>query len=82
MDVLAGAHDAAEMERTLRLGSKLIGREQSQPPTLRTDLWVTESLAPMMPKDRQLVAESGLYTTADLDRMHWLGASIFWSAVP
>ena len=31
----------------------------------------------MVPKDRMLVAESGLYATADLERMHRVGASVF-----
>ena len=41
------------------------------PPTI---VW---KLAPMVPKDRMLVAESGLYATADLERMHRVGASVF-----
>ncbi len=77
MDVLVEVHHAGEMERALRLGSKLIGVNNRDLKILQTDLAVTEALAPMVPKDCLLVAESGLYVTADLERMHRVGASIF-----
>lgn len=77
MDVLAEVHDEAELERALHLNAKLLGVNNRNLKTLEVDLAVTERLAPLVPKDRLLVAESGLYATADLERMRAVGASIF-----
>jgi indole-3-glycerol phosphate synthase len=77
MDALVEVHDAAELDRALQLDAKLIGVNNRNLKTLSVDLAVTEQLAPRIPKDRILVAESGLNTTADLERMHRVGASVF-----
>jgi indole-3-glycerol phosphate synthase len=77
MDVLAEVHDAAELDRALKLKARLLGINNRDLKTLKVDLAVTESLAPRAPKDRLLIAESGLYTPADLARLHAVGASIF-----
>ena len=77
MDVLVEVHDAAEMTRALKLQSRLLGVNNRNLKTLAIDLATTEQLAAMAPKDRLLVAESGLYAIADLERMNRVGASIF-----
>jgi indole-3-glycerol phosphate synthase len=77
MDVLAEIHDAAELDRALRLRARLLGINNRNLKTLQVDLATTETLAPRVPKDRLLVAESGLYTPDDLSRLHKVGASIF-----
>jgi indole-3-glycerol phosphate synthase len=78
MDVLVEVHNAAELARALRhLRSRLIGINNRNLKTLQIDLAVTEELASKVSKDRMLVAESGLYATADLERLHRVGASVF-----
>jgi indole-3-glycerol phosphate synthase len=77
MDSLVEVHNAEELDRALRLDAKLMGVNNRNLKTLTVDLAVTEELAPKVPKDRILVAESGLNTPADLERMHRIGASVF-----
>ena len=77
MDALIEVHNRAELDRALRLKSSLIGINNRNLKTFELDLRVTEELSPHIPADRDLVCESGLFTTADLDRMVRVGARRF-----
>ena len=77
LDVLVEVHDEHEFERAMKLKSPLIGVNNRNLKTLKTDLAVTERLAHRLPKDRMLVTESGLKTSLDLARMARSGARRF-----
>ena len=77
MDVLAEVHDRDELERALRLDADLVGINNRNLKTLEVDLATTEALAPLVPGDRVLVCESGLFTRDDLERMADVGARCF-----
>ena len=77
MDVLVEVHDHAELERALALDAKLIGINNRDLKTLKVDLATAERLAPLVPRDRIAVGESGLNAPADLDRLAAVGARSF-----
>ena len=77
MDALAEVHDAAELDRALRLDTRLIGINNRDLKTFATSLAVTEALYPLVPKDRIVIAESGIFTHADLTRLAASGVGAF-----
>jgi len=77
MDVLVEVHDAHELERALRLTSRLIGINNRDLKTFETDLATTEQLSALAPPNVLLVCESGIATPADIARVAKHGVRTF-----
>jgi indole-3-glycerol phosphate synthase len=77
MDAIIEVHDEAELERALRLKSKLIGINNRNLKTFETTLATSERLASLIPQDRIIVAESGIFAPDDLARLAKCGISAF-----
>jgi indole-3-glycerol phosphate synthase len=66
LTVLVEVHDEAETERAVALGAELVGVNARNLKTLEVDPGTFTRLAPLVPEDRVLVAESGISGPADV----------------
>jgi indole-3-glycerol phosphate synthase len=77
MDALLEVHDEGELARALKLKSQLIGINNRDLKTFDTTLATSERLARLIPRDRIIVGESGIFTPDDLARLAKAGISTF-----
>jgi indole-3-glycerol phosphate synthase len=74
MDCLVEVHDAAELERALTCEAEIIGINNRNLHTFKVDVATSERLIPGIPKDKVIVAESGISSHAEVLRLQKAGA--------
>jgi indole-3-glycerol phosphate synthase len=75
LSVLVEVHDESELERALKISPPLIGVNNRNLKTFKVDLATTEKLAKKIGAGKILVAESGIHSRADVERLKKCGAS-------
>ena len=70
MQCLVEVHDEAELETALDVGAEIIGINNRDLRTFSTDLSVTERIAPLVPRGKQIVSESGIFTRDHIRQMN------------
>ena len=70
MQCLVEVHDEAELETAVDAGAEIIGINNRDLRTFTTDLSVTERIAPLVPRGKQIVSESGIFTRDHLRQMN------------
>ncbi len=77
MDVLIEVHDAAELQRILPLGNRLVGINNRNLRSFEVSLQTTLDLLPQIPDDRLVITESGILKPQDVALMRRNGVNGF-----
>ena len=77
LDVLVEVHTAEEMQRAAAIGARLIGVNNRNLKTQKVDFETSLRLAELAPPDAMLVAESGIRTRKDIERLQAAGYRAF-----
>ena len=77
LSVLIEVHNLDELERALKLKSKLIGVNNRDLKTLKIDLNTTLELKKYVPKDHILICESGIKSKQEIDNFRNTGVNCF-----
>ncbi len=77
LEVVVEVHTLEELEGVLPLARIIVGVNNRNLKTLRTDLQVSRDLASMMPRDRLAISESGIKTRKDILELHEMGYAGF-----
>ena len=83
MQCLVEVHDERELETALSAGAEIIGINNRDLHTFATDLAVTGRLAPLVPRGRVIVSESGIFTRDDIRMLqrHRVNAALVGEAL-
>lgn len=73
MTALVEVHTPAETQTARNAGAAVIGINNRDLRTFQTDLFVTEQLAPQIPRDKVIVSESGIFTPEHLQQLGAIG---------
>lgn len=77
LDVLVEVHDATELARAIAAGARLVGVNNRDLRTLKTDLAISELLLPQVPRNVFAISESGIHDVEDMRRLRAAGARGF-----
>ena len=77
MDVLIEVHDEIELERAMNLNSPMIGINNRNLKTFETSTDTTKRLSQLLPSERLIISESGLFSNDDLRSMAKVGVRSF-----
>jgi indole-3-glycerol phosphate synthase len=77
MAALVEVHDEKELELALAAGARIVGINNRDLKTFATDIGTSEVLAPRIPRDRTVVAESGIRTRGQIETLLAAGVRAF-----